>query len=105
VVEVYVAANTGILCSLLAHEVLSNCLQHAFPARQAGDITITLQTEPPGQLTLTIRDTGIVFSADLGMRHQQSFGLQLVGALTEQLRGTITFTRDHGTSVTLRFPI
>lgn len=102
---VSVDVHTAIPCGLLVHEVLANCLQHAFPAHQAGAVTITLRTEPAGQVALTIHDTGIGVPADLDVNHGGSFGLRLVRALTEQLQGTLVITRESGTCVTLRFPV
>ena len=102
---VSVDVHTAIPCGLLVHEVLANCLQHAFPAHQAGAVSITLRTEPAGQVALTIRDTGIGVRADLDVNHGGSFGLRLVLALTEQLQGTLVITRESGTCVTLRFPV
>ena len=101
---VTVDVNTATPCGLLVHEVLSNCVQHAFPASQTGDIMITLRAETAGQVTLTIRDTGMGLPADVDVRQAESFGLHLIRGLTEQLRGTLVFTRDGGTRVTLRFP-
>ena len=77
-------------CGLLLHEVLANCLRHAFPAPHVGDIAITLRAEPAGQATLTIRDTGIGVPPDLDGNHGDSFGLRLVRALTEQLQATLS---------------
>ena len=102
---VSVDVHTAIPCGLLVHEVLANCLQHAFPAHQAGAVTITLRTEPAGQVALTIYDTGIGVPADLDVNHGGSFGLRLVRALTEQLQGTLVITRESVTCVTLRFPV
>jgi two-component sensor histidine kinase len=102
---VSVEAHTAVPCGLLLHEVLSNCLQHAFPGGLEGTVALTLRAEPPGQVTLTIRDTGVGVPVDLDLRHGGSFGLQLIRALTEQLQGTLLVTRDQGTGVTLRFPI
>jgi PAS domain S-box-containing protein len=102
---VRVEVNTVISCGLLVHEVLSNCLQHAFPAPQAGAIAITLRADPAGQVTLTIRDTGVGMPADWEVRDAEGFGLRLVRALTQQLQGTLVVARDRGTCVTLRFPV
>jgi two-component sensor histidine kinase len=102
---VIVDVNTAMPCGLLVHELLTNCVQHAFPAPQAGDITITLRAAPVGQVTLTIRDTGIGLPADVDVRQAESFGLHLLRGLTEQLQGTLVFTRDGATCVMLRFPI
>jgi two-component sensor histidine kinase len=97
--------DTAIPCGLLVHEVLVHCLQHALPAHQVGAVTITLRTEPAGQVALAIRDTGIGVPADLDVNHGDSFELRLVRALTEQLQGTLVITRESGTCVTLRFPV
>ncbi len=102
---VSVEAHTAVPCGLLVHEVLSNCLRHAFPAPHVGDIAITLRAEPAGQATLTIRDTGIGVPPDLDGNHGESFGLHLVRALTDQLQGTFVVARESGTCVTVRFPV
>lgn len=96
---------TAIPCGLLVHEVLFNCLKHAFPAQQAGAVTITLRAEPAGQVTVAIRDTGVGLPLDVDTREADGFGLYLIRGLTEQLRGTLVVTRDRGTCVTLRFPV
>ena len=64
-------------------------------------MTITLQAEPAGQATLTIRDTGVGLPADLEIRQAEGFGLHLGGALAEQLEGTIAVMHDGGTCITL----
>jgi two-component sensor histidine kinase len=55
-------------------------------------------------VTLSVRDTGIGFPADLDFRQTESLGLQLVSMLTEQLGGTITLSRDCGTAFAVTFP-
>jgi PAS domain S-box-containing protein len=102
---VEVGVNTAIPCGLLLHEVLANCIQHAFPAQPRGAVMVRLQTEPMGQVTLTIRDTGVGLPKDPDVHDAGGFGLHLVRALTEQLQGTITFGREGGTCVILTFPI
>ena len=102
---VSVAADTAIPCGLLVHEVLVNCVQHAFPTPHRGVVTITLRVAPAGQATLTIRDTGIGWPGHGAVGAAEGFGLHLIRGLTEQLQGTLTFTREGGTGVTLRFPV
>jgi two-component sensor histidine kinase len=103
--EVYLDINTAIPCGLLCHELLSNCLKHAFPEHRSGRVTVTLQAVPAGHLTMTVHDTGIGFPADVDFRHTDSLGLQLVCTLTEQLQGTIALERHGGTRFTLTFPV
>jgi two-component sensor histidine kinase len=102
---VRVEADTATSCGLLVHEVLSNCLRHAFPAPQAGAITISLRAEPLGQLTLAVRDTGVGLPAAWEVRDAEGFGLRLIRGLTAQLQGTMAVMREGGTCVTIRFPV
>jgi PAS domain S-box-containing protein len=95
--------DTAVPCGLILNELLTNSLKYAFPDGRAGDITVGLRAEA-GQVTLTVRDTGVGLPGDLDVRRTESLGLQLVGMLTEQLGGTLTLTREPGTTWTLTFP-
>jgi PAS domain S-box-containing protein len=47
--EVYFPIETAIPCGLLLHELLSNCVKHAFPGNRGGTIGITLCRHPQGK--------------------------------------------------------
>jgi PAS domain S-box-containing protein len=95
--------NRAIPCGLLLNELLSNCLKHAFPKGQTGEIHIALRACQE-EVTLSVRDTGVGLPEGLDFRHTNSLGLQLVYLLTEQLGGTITLERTGGTTFTLTLP-
>jgi signal transduction histidine kinase len=95
--------DTAIPCGMLLNELLTNALKYAFPDGRAGDIHIVLRAEA-GQVTLSVRDTGIGLPESLDFRNTESLGLQLVCMLTEQLGGTMTLTRERGTAFTVTFP-
>jgi PAS domain S-box-containing protein len=99
-----VPLDTAIPCGLMLSELLSNGLKHAFPGGGVGDVTVTL-THHGDHLTLRVSDNGCGFPDDLDFRTIESFGLQLVCALTEQLQGTIALERDGGTAFTVTFPL
>jgi PAS domain S-box-containing protein len=103
--EVLLDVNAAIPCGLLCHELISNCLKHAFPGQQSGDVTITIRAIPAGQLTVTIHDTGIGFPESVDFHKTESLGLQVACLLTRQLQGTMTLARDGGTCFTLTFPV
>src|SRR5262245_28884602 len=84
---------------------ISNSLQHAFPGDRAGAITMTPQAEPPGQVTLSRRDTGVGAPLDVEAHDTEGLGFRLIHTLTEQLQGTLVITHNQGTYVTLRFPV
>jgi PAS domain S-box-containing protein len=95
---------TAVPCGLILSELLSNCLKHAFPNGEAGEVTVTL-TREADRLRLTVRDSGCGFPEHLDFRQTESLGLQLVCALTDQLQGTIALERAGGTAVTVIFPL
>lgn len=94
----------AVPCGLILNELLSNSFKHAFLGEKAGAITVKLTQEVDG-VTLVVKDNGCGFPEHLDFRDTASLGLQLVCALTEQLRGSITLERNGGTTFTLSFKL
>ena len=101
--EVYLPIETAIPCGLLLHELLSNCVRHAFPGGRSGTIGVTLRRHPQCPYVLTVRDDGAGLPPGLDVRTTASLGLRLVHLLAAQLHGTLTFESGEGTTVTLSF--
>ena len=97
--------DSAVPCGLILHELLSNALKHAFPNGQGGTITLDLRATPEQHVTLRVIDTGVGVPDGFDVRQTDSFGLQLVCALTEQLGGTLTVAGQGGTTCTLTFPV
>ncbi|MCC5639846.1 PAS domain S-box protein [Nostoc sp. CHAB 5844] len=94
----------AIACGLIINELISNSLKHAFPNTQQGTITITLQSVDE-YIEMSVQDNGIGIPNDLDWNNTNSLGLSLVYDLvTEQLEGSITLERHHGTAFTIQFP-
>ncbi len=94
----------AIACGLIINELISNSLKHAFPEQQTGTITITLHSID-GDIEMSIQDNGIGIPNDLNWNNTNSLGLSLVYDLvTEQLEGSITLERYHGTVFNIKFP-
>jgi PAS domain S-box-containing protein len=92
-----------IPCGLIANELITNSLKHAFPAGP-GSIAITLREEAD-QLELCVADDGVPFPRDLEPPHARSLGLQLVHMLARQVHGTVVLERrPRGKAFRLRFP-
>ncbi|MBW2651072.1 MAG: histidine kinase, partial [Deltaproteobacteria bacterium] len=53
--------------------------------------------------TLTVTDDGIGFPEGIDYQNAETFGLQLVDMLTEQLHGTVELDRNKGTSFRITF--
>ncbi|BAY18457.1 signal transduction histidine kinase [Anabaenopsis circularis NIES-21] len=94
----------AIACGLIINELISNCLKHAFPNEEKGSITITLQNIN-NHIEMSIQDNGVGIPNDLDWNNSSSLGLSLVYDLvTEQLEGSMTLERHHGTKFTIKFP-
>jgi two-component sensor histidine kinase len=98
---VYFPIEIAIPCGLLLHELLSNCVKHAFPGNRGGTIGISLCRHPQGPYVLTVCDDGVGLPPGLDVRSTASLGLRLVHLLAAQLHGSLTFESHQGTTVTL----
>lgn len=101
--EVRVGIEQAIPCGLLVHELLSNCLKHAFVGRDSGEITLRLRKGPAGRVELAVIDNGVGLPADFEERRTRSLGLQLVSDLARQLGSDISIGAGPGASFGLTF--
>lgn len=86
---------------LVANEVITNALKHAFTGRERGELTVSFR-RVADEIELLIIDDGIGSGGFVG--HDDSFGNLLVRTFTEQLEGTLLIDGKEGTMVRLRFP-
>lgn len=93
-----------IPCGLLITELLSNALRHAFPGDLSGRVDVEIHRHN-GSLRLMVRDNGTGLPDDLDLSTVKTLGLQLVGALADQLDGKLELQRVDGTSFQVIFPI
>ncbi|TVP56848.1 MAG: PAS domain S-box protein [Nodularia sp. (in: Bacteria)] len=94
----------AIACGLVINELLSNSLKHAFPGQKTGRITIDLR-DIGNHIEMIIQDNGVGLPDHLDWSNTDSLGLSLVYDLvTEQLEGSITVERNHGTAFKIYFP-
>jgi len=103
----YLSLDLAIPCGLMANELISNALKHAFPNGRKGHIMITLSqsTGPKKEYRLSVSDDGIGFPPTLDLKKASTFGLQVInGIATHQMRGTVEVVRQPGTTVVIQFP-
>ncbi|ARJ66935.1 histidine kinase [Magnetospirillum sp. ME-1] len=84
---------------MLANEVLSNAMKHAFSDGRRGTIWITLVREA-GEWHFTVRDNGVGMPDKPG----RGIGIGLIRALARQLGGRSHIFVDEGTVVSVTFP-
>ena len=100
---IFLDINTAIPCGLLICELISNALKYAFPNDRQGQILVNMRPQKVGKFTLTVSDNGVGLKKGIKLKGAESFGLQLVDMLTEQLQGKIHIKRANGTTFTITF--
>ncbi|MGD1093322.1 MAG: histidine kinase dimerization/phosphoacceptor domain -containing protein [Bryobacteraceae bacterium] len=88
---------------LILNELISNALKHAFPEGRAGSIWIEARCEE-GLLTVEVRDDGVGLPDSVECKRPKSLGLEIVGTLANQLKGSLDVDRGRGTSFRISFP-
>ncbi|MFQ5824810.1 MAG: PAS domain S-box protein [bacterium] len=101
--DVLLSINTAIPCGLIINELVSNALKYAFPASRVGQILIEFRKVNDNKFTLIVKDNGVGLPKEMDFRSTESFGLQLVCILTEQLDGIIELDRKGGTTFKITF--
>lgn len=100
---IFLDLNAAVPVGLIATEVVSNALKHAFPGNRTGRITVAC-TKADGLFRLSIRDDGIGMEEAVPSRLPMGAGLSLIRSLASQLRANAAFGRQDGTVFTLFFP-
>jgi PAS domain S-box-containing protein len=98
------AIDTAIPCGLIANELVSNALKHAFTGRSSGNVLIRLRRLEEGVLELTVADDGVGFPSTVDFRKLTSMGMTLITALSAQIDGTMRMERNGGTQFILTIP-
>lgn len=93
--------DTAVTLGIIANELISNALKHAFPEEKTGEISIELRREPDGRLSLAVSDDGIGFPPEQELGQTGSLGLQLVQMLVGHLQGEVMLERNGGTKVSV----
>jgi PAS domain S-box-containing protein len=101
--ELSLDINSAVPCGLILNELISNAFKHAFPEGRTGVIKIGLRRGPGGAVELRVADDGVGFPKGLDFRKAESFGLQIVNLLVDQLEATIEIDRTKGTAFTVTF--
>ena len=95
---------TAIPLGFIINELLSNAMKHAFPEGRKGNIAVELtQDTKTDEYALTVTDDGVGIPEKIDYRNAETFGLQLVDMLTDQLGGAMELDRSKGTSFRIIF--
>jgi PAS domain S-box-containing protein len=95
---------TGTLqpLGLIVNELLTNIMKYAFTGRAEGTIAVAASLKD-NLVSLSIADNGNGMPESVDFGNSTGFGLLLVQALTQQIRGRIGIERGNGTKILLEF--
>ena len=100
--DIVLALEQAIPCGLLATEILTNSIKHAFPEQKRGKVTLAL-TQADQRLTLEIGDDGIGLPDAVELGQGNSLGMQLIPAFIAQLGAQVELNRHLGTIYSIYF--
>jgi two-component system, sensor histidine kinase PdtaS len=90
---------------LIVGELITNAYKHAFTGRAKGLITIEVQREEDGGLTLLVYDDGVGLPEDAPRpERSDSLGWRMIRTLTFQHEATLSTASKGGLCVEIRFP-
>ncbi|NBB89596.1 MAG: PAS domain-containing protein [Spirochaetes bacterium] len=93
----------AIPAGLVVTELLTNAFKHGAPESGAAIISVSLKYVEDTRVDLEVCDNGRGMLSETEGRDDTSLGMELVGALTQQLNGELDFDALVGTCFRLRF--
>jgi two-component sensor histidine kinase len=87
---------------IMVNELVRNAVKYAFPSRQQGSLRLRAYRSEH-QIVLTVEDDGTGLPAGYTPGSTGGLGLAMAGMLVEQIDGTISFSSENGTKVTIEF--
>ncbi|NGP18323.1 sensor histidine kinase [Devosia aurantiaca] len=99
-----VSARDATTLGILLGELVTNALKHAFPDNRKGTITVRLNRDNAGVVTLTVADDGVGLAADHAVS-ENGLGSVIVRQLSAQFGGEPVYTAgDQGLTVSIKLP-
>jgi len=90
---IYTKSSLIVPLALIFNELMSNSLKHAFTTKAFGEIEVEIKEINENQIKFIYRDNGDWSPP----RKEDSFGLELIETLTEQLNGDVELKIENGT--------
>jgi two-component sensor histidine kinase len=97
--------DTALPCALIAGELISNALKHAFVGRREGVLRVGVGGQADGMVALEVADDGVGLPKIVPdeTRGPVTLGMQLVTGLVRQLDGSLQIINGLGTRFVVSF--
>ena len=86
--DVYLTLDQAIPSGLIVNELVSNSLKYAFKGRKRGVVFLRV-AKLDGRIEIEVRDDGVGLPDDFSLNKNESLGLYLIQALSEQLEAEL----------------
>jgi|GEM_PF-1656416 PAS domain S-box-containing protein len=100
--RVEVDTKRAISLGLIANELLTNSVKHAFPNASTGTIAVVLE-EIGDRVKLCVSDDGVGLGPNGAFEKSASMGMMLIRELVKQIGGTLEIVSSDGMTVTICF--
>ncbi|MBB5713190.1 sensor histidine kinase [Sphingomonas aerophila] len=87
---------------LIANELLTNAMKHAFPDSRAGELRVSFKREGE-RIALAVADNGIGITSEPKGGEDSGLGSRLVPRLARQLQAEVTTASNGGYETVIRF--
>jgi len=102
---VEVSGNQAASLAVLAHELITNSLKHAYGEGENGPIFVRLKRGEDGIVELSVADRGQGIPADVSSDRPPSLGFKVIMATVRQFNARLEIRRlNPGTEILIRFP-
>lgn len=101
-VELELSLDTSVPLGLILSELITNSLKHAFTGIEYPKIEVELHLSE-SKFILIVRDNGIGIPENFDLNNPKSLGVEIIGALIEQIDATIEINNQGGTSFKITF--
>ncbi|MBU2938719.1 sensor histidine kinase [Lacinutrix sp. C3R15] len=95
-------ADTTSNLGLIINELITNSFKYAFKTDQENSLSIEIVKEG-AFYKLTYKDNGAGLPDDFNIKKSESLGMQLIDILTEQLSGSLEYTKKPESTFTIYF--
>lgn len=103
--KIDIGSRTLSYLGIIINELTTNSMKYGFTTTGTGCITVTARLED-SELVFVYRDDGSGFDTTKAAESTETFGLQMINVLTDQLDGSFSIDEtDAGAQFTLRIPI
>jgi len=103
--RIMLGIDIAVPCGLIANELVSNALKHAFDSRERGSVGVRFKRLNASTVQLEVWDDGVGLPHGTDFRDMNSMGMSIIKTLVVQLSGSISCEGTSGTRFTVVFPV